>query len=495
MAESLWSIYQKRGRWYLNARKLGGGQRALVPEGASSATTDKRTAMRLAQAIAGKLEADRTSAEQLGYNPRLALRTFGERFIAKREAEGDASPGWIRISREYLANALHFFEDVQPAEAQTREERRRMGKPRNMASITAPDVTALQEWLAQQPNGRGGTYSPQTVRHHCSVLSRIYRRAIQLEVIDSNPVQKAGLPAVPETDTVLLEAETVALALEAARLVQTEALATGAPHAGRLLVHVALSLLAYTGTRLDECKRLDWADLMDAGGDTFLRVHSASKGRRAGRRRALRLVPVSSHLQPILAEWRRRSGRVAGPILADPDTGRVPALTKAFAAVERRAGLPAGTLGSRTLRVSYATHRATCTGVTWNDVRDELGHADLRMQGLVYGRGRLNREPMGDEMDYRFERWEHRLGDQAAQLAGTTATPDRWALGQPERAAVIAAFMASIEGMGKKRAMTVTGVDKSVVERLRKGTATDVKTHTLELMRAHLAGGRRQGAA
>jgi integrase len=490
MSEALWSIYQKRGFWYLNARKLGGGQRALIPEGGTKATTDKRTAMRLAQAIVSKIEADKTNAERLGYNPSLALRAYGERFLNGREKTGGLSAGWLAHSRDYLLTAVHYFEDVQPSTVTSREDRRRMAAPRNMASITAPDVLEFQDWLRQQPNGRGGTYSEQTVRHHCTVLSRIYRRAVQLGQIDANPVQKAGLPAAPESDTPLLEAETVALALEAARLVEAEAVAADDPRqSARQIVHVALVLLAYTGSRMDECERVEWADLLEMGaaGEYMVRLFSANKGARAGRRRrSTRLVPLSPHAVPVLQAWRVRSGRIAGPILADPATGHVPSFAKAFAAVERRAGLPSGTLGSRTLRVAYATHRATCDGVSWNDVRDELGHADLRMQGQVYGRGRLNREPMGEVMDYRFSRWAGRLGDAAAHLASTTSTPDRWMLGKPAREAVVRAFLASIEGMGKKRAMTETGVDKSVIERLRKGAASDVKGPTLERMREHL---------
>lgn len=49
------------------------------------------------------------------------------------------------------------------------------------------------------------------------------------------------------------------------------------------------------------------------------------------------------------------------------------------------------------------------------------------------------------------------------------------------------AFLTAIEGMGMKRAMKVTGVDRSVIQRLRTGAASDVKGNSLERMRRYLA--------
>ncbi len=51
---------------------------------------------------------------------------------------------------------------------------------------------------------------------------------------------------------------------------------------------------------------------------------------------------------------------------------------------------------------------------------------------------------------------------------------------------MVTAFLAAIEGVGLKRAMQVTGVDRAAIQRLRAGTAGDVKGKTLERMRAYL---------
>jgi hypothetical protein len=75
--------------------------------------------------------------------------------------------------------------------------------------------------------------------------------------------------------------------------------------------------------------------------------------------------------------------------------------------------------------------RFGCPGVTWNDVRDELGHATLRQQERVYGRGRMNREAMGKELDYRVERWNERVQPLRA------ATPTRGEVAREEREQVV----------------------------------------------------------
>lgn len=490
-AKAAYSLYLKRGRYYVNLRRLGGACKACVPEGATEATQDRATAERLALLWASELQEQKSASERLGFRSSLALADYGRKQIAAAEQDGTVSPRWAATAREYLANMLFFFERVQPeSEGLSAAERRRMASPRNLASIGAPDVVELQEWLAQQPNGRGGTYSPQTVRHHCTVLSGIYRRAIrrgQLGTSYTNPVLAAGLPSIPETETLLMEAEDVALALAAAERVQTEAWAADEPRlSARRVVFVTLAMLAYTGARLDEAMRVDWLDLLESPGGHFLRIHSARKGKNASQVRRVRLVPISPLFADVLARWRRQTGCVVGPILTDPETGTQPCMVKAFAAVERRASLPGGLLGSRTLRVAYASHRAACEGVTWNDVRDELGHASLAMQARVYGRGRLNRESMGPHLDYSLSRWTHLLGDRATKITSSTDTPDRWTMARAERDIVIQTYLAAVQGMGLKMAGKVTGVNRAVVQRLRQGKASDVKSASLERMKTYL---------
>jgi integrase len=488
-------IWRKQGgehRAYIDLRRWGGPRQvALIPAGATRATTDPRLATELATGRIAALTMEKKERERLGLNPHLTLADYADEYLRGKEESGTYSPAWLVNVAAMLDRAVRFFEEVQPPLLAAAKPTRRVQVPRNLAEITAPDVRAFARWVATQPNGRGGTYGPQSVRHHLFAVSGLYRRGKSDGHLKENPVADlADKPAIPESDTRLLEAEEVALALEGARLVQNEAIAANDPsQVARRMVHVAVVLLAYSGTRMDECERLDWADLLSSGdGEYVLRVHSASKGANAGKRRRVRLVPLSSCAVPVLLEWRRRSGRLAGPILADPETGLVPSFWKAFRAVERRTGLPSGTLGSRSMRVAYATHRASCTGVTWNDIKDELGHADLRMQGVVYGRGRLNREPMGDELDYRWDRWAPRLGDTGQRLAGSTSTPGAWELARPAREQIVQTFLAAIEGMGMKRAMKVTGVDRSAIQRLRKfGETQDVKSATLDRMRDYLA--------
>lgn len=93
---------------------------------------------------------------------------------------------------------------------------------------------------------------------------------------------------------------------------------------------------------------------------------------------------------------------------------------------------------------------------------------------------------MGPHLDYRLERWAHVLGTHAANLAASTETPDRWARRRGERETVISAFLAATSGLGTKAAQARTGVNRNVLQRLRAGTAGDVKTPTLDRMRRYL---------
>jgi hypothetical protein len=81
-------------------------------------------------------------------------------------------------------------------------------------------VQGFTEWLQQQPNGRGATLRPGTVRHHLNALSNLYRRAASERRVPSgyNPVRDMmDKPTARSREAKWLEVPDAALLLEAAR--------------------------------------------------------------------------------------------------------------------------------------------------------------------------------------------------------------------------------------------------------------------------------------
>src|SRR2546426_6728886 len=142
---------------------VGGRREALMVLGETLATTDLGIAEVLAAkrlAELNQLRARRQGRAVHGLPKETTLAEFArEHLIAKAKA-GTTTQGWLGESEHYLRRALGFFGEHRPLDA-----------------VTVADVRKWSEQLHTQPNGRGGTMSGGSVRHHLNCLSNLFRRA------------------------------------------------------------------------------------------------------------------------------------------------------------------------------------------------------------------------------------------------------------------------------------------------------------------------------
>lgn len=448
MAEKLPIFWREQGgvpRAYLDARRWGGARRhALKAEGATRATTDPVTAEDLARAYVEERTTARASEERRGADSRrvqarlglrgdAAIRTYAAHHVDALEEEGNTSEQWLDAVALLLDRAIYFF-DVHQVEAATSADRRaRPGlcSPRNLATVSAPDVTAFIRWLASEDGwrweaarreeqarkdakraargGKQGPFGPQHVRHHLNVLSLMFKRAISEGVLDlgCNPV--AALmrkPAVPKSTTEWLEADELAVVLEAARTYDPMR-----EHGGREPLTCAPQLLAFlvlTGCREDEARRMEVRHVhLDDG---YLEIPGTKT------ELAFRTMPLHAQLAEILRPYLRRGDRIrAGdePLFPSDRTGEAFGdCRKALDAIGARAGIPAGRLRSRVLRTSYITHRLLSLDggrpVTTEMVRQEIGHSgSSRTIERIYARVQRRRERL-DPFGFRVEEYAER---------------------------------------------------------------------------------------
>jgi integrase len=498
-ARIVWRAQGGVARAYLEARDLGYPNRvALKPEGGRHATTDPAEAEELAAAFLERVRTDeqqrraeRQRQRQLGLVVGAELRAFADQHIAQMEDAGNHSPEWLDNLARYLDRAVAFFNVVQPAHASSAADRLRCASPRNLATISVPDVRAFVAWLKQQDNGRGGTLGAQSIRHHLAALGGVFGAAVGdgLLPLGHDPVAALpNRPGVPKSRTPLREPWEIALLLEAARTLNPAALALSGRRRPLECVHALLAFFCYTGARESEVRRVDVRDLHFASrmGPQVV-IHGAEKGKKRETYELERWVPMHPPLVPILRAHVRSLGRLAGPLFTNNDGEPLGDWGKSLQRVAVAAGFARGELDTRQLRKAYATHRSTSDDVDANAVRLEMGHSNLKMMAAVYANAQRRSERMGEVFSYEWDRWAASV---PPERLDARAAPSPAAA---ERAALVAAFLASVAGWSAPRAMAETGIDDAVINRLRAGQGT-VKGKTLDRIRAYLAGHERARA-
>jgi integrase len=120
-----------------------------------------------------------------------------------------------------------------------------------LAKLRPIDVDAWLRWLAscRRTDGKAGGLSPRTVRHHYRMLATVLQRAVDLEVIPSNPSRKVQPPRVERIPARCYDEETVRrmlAALEGEKSLNLKAF---------LLVAVS------TGARRGEIAGMRWGDV------------------------------------------------------------------------------------------------------------------------------------------------------------------------------------------------------------------------------------------
>lgn len=484
-------VWRARGdgvkRAYLDARSggLGGGRIALIAEGETRATTDPATAQRLASELLAQMQEQRTTEQRLGLRRENVLAEAAAEHLEAMRESGKYRPSWILYCAGALDRAILFFNDVQAQQATTPAERKRCASPRNLATVSPPDVRAYMRWLGQQPSGRRGkTLGAGSVREHLAALSAVFARAISDGKLPmgANPVAALlDKPSAPPSPTELLETWELALLLESARTLAE------APQDGRPWLPCAYEYLAtfqLLGVREGEARGLDVPDLDFRRNEVHVRG-TKTEG-------ADRIVPMPPQLREILLPHVRQLDRLHGPVFTNAQGQRVGDWRGTLDRIAQRAGFARGSVRTRRFRVSYATHRCTCDNVDANTVRLELGHSSLAMMERVYARAQRRSERMGPELAFRMERYAEQP-EVAERLTAMRRGPARSRRSDEEMGRVVSAFLAAVGGLGVKLAARESGVDRNAIRRLRAGAATTVQRETAERMQTYLE--RREPAA
>jgi integrase len=375
----------------------GGRREALFVPGETLATTDAEVAEVLAAkrlAELNKLRAQHQGRALHGLPRETTLSDFArEHLIAKAKAVTNTQ-GWIAESEHYLRRALVFF-----------------GEHRRLDAITVGDVRKWTEHLRTQPNGRGGTMSGGTIRHHLNCLSNLFRRAQAEGFVPPgfNPV--AALMEKPRAtlqEARWLEVHEAALLLEAAR--------TYRPARGDLAMPFAYPLLAtflLTGGRAREVMGLEVGDVsFDRKTITF----RPNQWRRLKTGTSLRSVPLWPQLEAILRAYVFDADRPpSGLLFPSYRTGQETMLTdfrKLLDAVAVRAGWKPGEIRSKMFRHTYCAARLQTLDqgapVSLFTVAKELGHGGETMVRRVYGHlGHVRHR--AEAVEYRIEAFEDKL--------------------------------------------------------------------------------------
>lgn len=244
-------------------------------------------------------------------------------------------------------------------------------------------------------------------------------------------------------------------------------------------------MLAYTGIRFGELSNLLIQDVR-AGLPLGVLDVSSDADRSVKTRTSVRTIPAPPALVEILDAHCRAQPRLTGRLFEQENGLPIRDIRRMLSAVARRAGMALNAIRPKRFRTTYATWRPTVDGVTLLDVQQELGHASLTMLAKVYGRTRHTKISMGAHLDYNGARWlsaEDWSGLESIRPTAKVAERMR------ERAEVVRAFLASVDGLSVNRAETVSGVERNAIRRLRAGQAApeNIKGRTLAGMREHLA--------
>jgi integrase len=458
-------------RAYAELRDLGGGQPALIPPGEKRATTDPDVAEALLLRRLAELTKHRRNRVLLGVNPEADLTEFAVHHLRAKAESGEYDDQWLDTLETYLARAVAFFTRYQHARPHNREP---VGMPRNLATISVPDIRAYDDWLKKEPNGRGGFLGPQSRRHHLNALSGVFRRAISEGVLPmgSNPV--AALlekPTAPKSQTAWLEVDELALLLESARTLVSAQVA-----GGPLVLPCAYELLAtfiLTGAREGEIRRLQLSDL-DFDSQTINIPGTKTEA-------SNRTMPMHPQLREILLPYVQRLGLSSGYLFATGSGEPIRDWRSVLDTIAVRAGFPKGHVRTRVFRTSYITHRLACTDhgapIDAYQVAREVGHSSLAMIMRVYGRVQRRRVRM-EELAFRTDAVGSHLAARLEALYLPIVERERSrAKGESE---LIGQFLAAIAGMAPEDVAAATGIPRPTVNRLRAGyqRGLQVKTRT-----------------
>lgn len=162
---------------------------------------------------------------------------------------------------------------------------------------------AVNKWrkkIEKMPrkDGKGGTLSAQTIKHYYACLSAILGKAVQWEIIKSNPCEKAETPKVPKAKVKVFNEEEAAIFIQ--RLEEKAD-----------LKHRSLTWLEIdTGMRREEIMGLEWDDIDFDKKTVYIHrtsQYSVKKGVFSGPTKndsSTRRIAVADNVMDLLKEYK-----------------------------------------------------------------------------------------------------------------------------------------------------------------------------------------------
>lgn len=469
-------------RAYADLRNRGGGRSALIPPGETRATTDPEIAEHLLVQRMSSLLERRRAKVLFGLDPDADLADFADHHLRAKAKSGEYSQQWLTISRTYLDRATAYFNQHQHAtETNTQPEAR----PRNLATISVVDVRGFVDWLATQPNGRGGVLGRASRRLHLSALSGLFRRAISEGKlpIGSNPVSALiDKPRAPKSQTSWLEVGELALLIESARTLTDHWSAIGQKGLPTF-AYEFLATFILTGAREGEVRRLQVSHF---DFDSLSLYIPGTKTDSSDR-----VIPMHPQLAEILLPYVQRLGRSDGLLFTTASGAPIGDWRKVLDAIVTRAGFPNGQIRTRVFRTSYITHRLACIDqgapIDPYQVAREVGHSSLAMIMRVYGRVQRRRVRM-EELAFLTEMIGPHLQPRLQALYAPPVPAEQ--AGAAQAAELVKRFLAAIAGMTTGDICTATDIPKATVKRIRAGgqATTQAKTKSRMIDFLHRVG-------
>lgn len=263
----------------------------------------------------------------------------------------------------------------------------------HVGSVNLQDLTALAlERVFNRLKDAGGRdrkekkarpLSAKTIRHIAGVVNVVFKKAVKLKVLKSNPMEGVELPPVMPHEAHAIDVDQVAWLLDAAR-------AHG--------LYELLLFMAATGCRRGEALAITWTDTDLINGSA--RISKSLEQTKAGLRVKLtkgnrsRLISLSSSAIAMLKEHRaaqagnRRLFAMdyqtdLNLVFCDPQGAHLKpdSITAKVSLLAKKAGLK--NVSIHTLRHSHGSQLLS-NGVSLPAVSKRLGHTDVYTTAKVY---------------------------------------------------------------------------------------------------------------
>lgn len=381
---------------------VGGGQEALIPEGATQATRDPELAEILYDRRVAELRKARVSRAVTGVREQAELKAYGARHLREKKREGKVTEGTLALQEGHLDAAVEYF-----------------GPHRKLTGISPEDVQRWRHWLAKRPNGRGGKLSAGTIRKYLNTLSNLYRRAQaeQRVEVGYNPVDAlVDKPSAARREAEWLEIPDAALYLEAARLYDPDDERERIPFA-----HALVATFLLTGGRKAEVLGLEAGDVSF---DRKLVRFRPNEHRRIKSSNGHRSVPLWPQLEAVLREHEGAAPR-SGLLFPSPRTGgMLRDVRKLLDGIAGTCGFDDGEIRTRIFRHTYCAARLQTTDagapVAKYTVARELGHGGTQLVDRIYGHlGEIRQRE--EVVEYRADRYRKKLGPRLQRLRAAAA--------------------------------------------------------------------------